>query len=155
MIGTRARNLYAKWWISFKIQDMEHKAYTTIVKYYTVRSKKMRLLFLTYTMANKFNTVSEWDCKEQLNRKRFEIYQTISWFGAFLLTLSLHNITKLASKSIKLSILFQIIIESICIKVLSTLLKNIHTSPSNPSLTYLWVQLFPVPYALPYFCIVL
>ena len=35
--------------------------------------------------------------KEQLNRKRFEIYQTISCFWAFLLTLSLNNITKLAS----------------------------------------------------------
>ena len=70
--------------------------------------------------------------KEQLNRKRFEIYQAISWLGEFLLTLSLNNITKLASKSIKLGTFFQIIIKSICIKFLSTwstLLKNIHTSP--------------------------
>ena len=86
--------------------------------------------------------------KEQLNRKRFEIYQTISCFGAFLLTLSLNNITKLVSKSIKISTLFQIIIESNCIKFLSTLLKNIHTSPSSPYLTYFWVQLFSVPYSI-------
>ena len=39
--------------------------------------------------------------KKQLNRKRFEIYQTISCFWAFLQTLSLNNITKLASMSIK------------------------------------------------------
>ena len=84
--------------------------------------------------------------KEQLNWKRFENYHTISCFGAFLLTLSLNNIAKLASKSIKLNTLFQIIFESICVKFLSTLLKNIYTSPSSPSLTYFWVQLFPVPY---------
>ena len=75
--------------------------------------------------------------KEQLNRKPFEIYQTISCFGAFLLTLSFNNITKLASKSRELSTLFQIIIESMCIMFLFTLLKNIHTSFSRPSLTYL------------------
>ena len=81
--------------------------------------------------------------KEQLNRKRFETYQTISCFGAFLLTLPLNNITKLAAKSINLSKLFQIIIESIFIKFKSTLLKNILTNPSSSSLTYFRVQLFP------------
>ena len=65
--------------------------------------------------------------KEQLNQKRFEIYQTISCFGAFLLTLSLNNIMKLASKSIKVNTLFQLIFESICIKFFSTLLKNSET----------------------------
>ena len=81
--------------------------------------------------------------KQQLNWKWFEIYQTISCFGAFLLTLSLNEIPKLASKSVKLCTLIQIFIESICVKFLSTLLEKIHTSPPSPSLTYFQVQLFP------------
>ena len=84
--------------------------------------------------------------KQQLNWKWFEICQTISCFGAFLLTLSLTKIPKLASKSVKLCTLMQIFIESIYVKFLPTLLEKIHTSPPSPSLTYFQVQLFPSPY---------
>ena len=54
--------------------------------------------------------------KEQLNRKRFEIYQTISFFGAFLLYLSLHNFTKLISKSVKLTSFIEMVIKSNFVK---------------------------------------
>ena len=48
----------------------------------------------------KFRALEKVDMQE-LNLKRFEIYQKISYFGAFLLTSSLNRITKLASKPLK------------------------------------------------------
>ena len=93
-----------------------------------------------------FSTKIEKVDKQQLNWKWFKICQTISCFGAFLLTLSLTKIPKLASKSVKLCTLMQIFIESIYVKFLPTLLEKIHTNPPSPSLTYFQVQLFPSPY---------
>ena len=50
-----------------------------------------------------------------LNRKRYEIHQTISCFGAFKKNLCLNNITKFASKSLKLTTFIEIIMESTCV----------------------------------------
>ena len=55
--------------------------------------------------------------KQQLNRKRFEIYQTISCFWA----LSLNNIKKFDAKSVKLTASIEVIIESTFIKFLPRL----------------------------------
>ena len=98
--------------------------------------------------ASSINRALEKVCKQQLNRKWFEIYQTISCFGAFLLTLSLNKIVKLASKSVKLCTFIQIFIESIYVKLLSTLLEKIQTSPPSPSLTtgYHWYECNTVLY---------
>ena len=82
--------------------------------------------------------------KQQLNRKRFEIYQTISCFWAFLVTLSLHNFTKNVSKSVKLTTFIEMIIKSNLVKFLLRLQTKIYMSSSSPSLTYFQVQLFPV-----------
>ena len=75
-------------------------------------------------------------------KRLFEIYQKMSCFGAFLQKLSLHDVTKFASKSIKLTTFIEIIIENTLGKSLQRLQKEIHTSPSSPSLTYFQVQLF-------------
>ena len=96
------------------------------------------------------NKALEKVCKEKLIWKRFEIYQTISWFGAFLLTLSLNNITKLVSMSIKLvsmsiKLVIEIIIKSTFIKFSPTILKEIHTLSSISSLTPYWKQLTGSP----------
>ena len=61
--------------------------------------------------------------KEQLNGNRFEIYQTISCFGAFMLTSYFNRIAKLDSKSVKLTTFIEIIIESIFVKFLIALRK--------------------------------
>ena len=92
--------------------------------------------------------------REQLIRKWFEIYQTISCFGAFLLTLSLNSIMELVSKSIKLASVIEIVIESYFINFLPTKLKEIHTISS---LSYFQVQLPKFDYfrALKYFSIIL
>ena len=73
---------------------------------------------------NSYHRALEKVDKQQLNRKWFEIYQTISCFGALLLTLPLNKILKLASKSVKLGTLIQIFIESIYVKLLPTLLEQ-------------------------------
>ena len=57
---------------------------------------------------NSYHRALEKVDKQQLNRKWFEIYQTILCSWAFLPTL----VTKLASKSVKLKILIKTIIES-------------------------------------------
>ena len=59
--------------------------------------------------------------KEQLNRKRFEIYQTSSCFRAFWPTSSLNNVMKLASKSVKLNrYIHRNNIENTLVKILPT-----------------------------------
>ena len=50
--------------------------------------------------------------KEQLNRKRFEIYHTFPYFGVFFQTVSLNNMSKLVTSSVKLTISIEIIIKS-------------------------------------------
>ena len=60
---------------------------------------------------------------------------------------SLNNLTELASKSIKLATIIEMIIEGTFIKFLPTILNEIHTIFSISSLNYFQVQFFPVPYA--------
>ena len=59
-----------------------------------------------------YRAVEKFD-KQQLKRKRFEIYQTISCFEAFLLSFFLNNFPKFVSKSVKLAAVIEIIVVSI------------------------------------------
>ena len=56
--------------------------------------------------------------------------KTIVCFWVFLQISSLNNITKLASKSVKLKTIIEIIIESTFVKFLLRLQKEFHTSPA-------------------------
>ena len=70
--------------------------------------------------------------EQQLNWKRFEIYQTISCFGAFLQTLSFNDIANIASKSVKVKENIEITIESTLVKFLSRLQKKCIRTPRGP-----------------------
>ena len=82
--------------------------------------------------------------KQQLNRERFEIFLTISWFGAFLITLPLNITIKPASKSGQLTTFIEIIIKSTFCKVFTKIAYRNSSEPLEPLLDLIQVQLFPV-----------
>ena len=105
--------------------------------------RTFHFLNVTYFQIER-NRALEKVIKEQLIRKRFKIYQTISCFGAFLLTLSMNSITELVLKSIKLATVMKMITKGTFCKDFSNHTQKIMLS--STSLTYFQVQIFPVTY---------